>query len=112
MKGLKKFPIKQQQQRIERLGNMEVNESTTEIKIKTEKLENMENTENTEEKRPKKHSITEEISEALEPQPPAKIWKGLRYKTWSLGTIQPGTKFKKPTDREIIEVKRYNLTIE
>lgn len=83
---------------------MEVdNESTTEIKIKTEKLENAENVEN-EERRSKKHSITEEIGETNEPQPPAKIWKGLRYKTWSMGTIQPGTKFKKPTDREVIEV--------
>lgn len=112
MKGLKKFSLKQQQQRMERFGSMEVdNDSTTEIKIKTEKLENAENAEN-EEKRPKKHSITEEISEATESQPPTKMWKGVKYKTWSMGTIQPGTKFKKPTDREVIEVIRYNLIIQ
>lgn len=111
LKGLKKFPIKQQQQRIERLGSMEVDkESTTEIKIKTEKLDNAENVEN-EEKRPKKHSISEEIGEVTEPQPPAKVWKGSRYKTWSMGIIQPSTKLKKPTDREIIEVKFCNLII-
>lgn len=111
LKSLKKFPVKQQQQCIERLGSMEVdNESTTEIKIKTEKLENAENAEN-EEKRPKKHSISEEISEATEPQPPAKVWKGSKYKIWSMGIIQPSTKLKKPTDREIIEVKLYNLII-
>lgn len=102
LKNLKKFPIKQQQ--MERFGGMEIsNEPTTEIKVKTEKLDNIESIEN-EEKQSKKHSISEEISDSIESQPPAKIWKGLRYKTWSMGAIQPATKFKKPTDREITEV--------
>lgn len=89
---------------MERLENIEIgNEPTTEIKIKTEKLDNLESVEN-EEKRSKKHSISEENGESIESQPPAKIWKGLRYKTWSMGAMQPTTKFKKPTDREITEV--------
>jgi len=103
LKSLKKFPIKQQYQQIERLENIEIgNESITEIKVKTEKLDNID-VEN-EEKRSKKHSISEEISDSIESQPPAKIWKGLRYKTWSMGTMQSASKFKKPTDKEIIEV--------
>lgn len=111
MKGLKKFSIKQQ--RMERYGSMEIdNESTTtEIKIKTERLDSAEIPEN-EEKRPKKHTITDESGEITESQPPAKIYKGVRYKTWSMGNIQPSTKFKKPTEREITEVKYYNLPIQ
>lgn len=104
LKSLKKFPIKQLQQQMERLENIEIgNESTTEIKVKTEKLDNVESAEN-DEKRLKKHLISEEIGDSIESQPPAKIWKGLRYKTWSMGAMQPATKFKKPTDREITEV--------
>lgn len=104
LKNLKKFPIKQQQQQMERLENIEISsESTTEIKVKAEKLDNIENAEN-DEKRLKKHLISEEIGDSIESQPPTKIWKGLRYKTWSMGTMQPATKFKKPTDREITEV--------
>lgn len=104
LKSLKKFPTKQHQLQMERLENVEIGtEPTTEIKVKTEKLDNVENAE-IEEKRLKKHSISEEISDSIESQPPAKIWKGLRYKTWSMGAMQPATKFKKPTDREITEV--------
>lgn len=59
----------------------------------------------TDEKRPKKHPVTEEPStDSMEPQPPSKVWRGLRYKTWMTGAIQPTTKYKKPTDREITEV--------
>lgn len=99
---------------MEKLDNIEIgNESMIEIKVKTEKLDNVESTEN-DEKRSKKHSISEEIGDSIESQPPAKIWKGLRYKTWSMGAMQPATKFKKPTDREITEVndKLFNNYLE
>lgn len=39
-----------------------------------------------------------------EPQPPVKVWKGLRYKTWSSGAMQPAVKHKKPNEREVTEV--------
>lgn len=38
--------------------------------------------------------------------PPAKVWKGLKYKYWTPGAIQPTVKYKKPTDREITEVRK------
>lgn len=97
LKSLKKFPIKQQQ--MEKVESMEIDEPATEIKIKTEIPESAENAEG-EEKRPKKHP-SEEIGEA---EVPAKIPKDSKYKMWSMGIIQPATKFKKPTDREITEV--------
>lgn len=122
LKSLKKIPIKQQQlqQTVDqRVESMEIDNETTMttatdvIKVKIEKPDHMENTmENmdTEEKRPKKHSVPEESSEtAVEPQPPAKVWRGLKYKTWSMGVIQPTTKFKKTTDREITEVSISDL---
>lgn len=80
-----------------------------ETKIKTE-MEDLDMNEMTEEiqideKRPKKHPASEENdSESTEPPPPTKVWRGLRYKTWSLGAIQPLNKYKKPTDREVTEV--------
>lgn len=55
------------------------------------------------EKRAKKHSVNDDV-ESLESQPPVKLWKGVRYKTWMMGAIQATTKYKKPTDREITEV--------
>lgn len=124
LKSLKKVPIKQQQQQSQqsvdqRVESMEIDNETNVtittdvVKVKSEKPDHMENaTENTEveEKRPKKHSVTEESSEiAVEPQPPAKIWRGLKYKIWSLGAIQATTKFKKTTDREVTEVSMSNL---
>ncbi|GLG97653.1 Histone-lysine N-methyltransferase trr [Gryllus bimaculatus] len=39
-----------------------------------------------------------------EPSTPAKIWKGLKYKYWNPGSIQPAVKYKKPTDREVTEM--------
>lgn len=103
LKSLKKFPIKQQQhmQRIDTFDN----ESSTEIKVKIEKLESAESTE-IEEQRSKKHSIVEDIGEMTEPQPPLKVWKGSRYKIWAMDTKHHGTTkgFKKPTDKEITEV--------
>lgn len=93
-------------QSIERIGSMDI-ENEMEVKVKTEKIESKlsENKDELEEKRPKKHTVTEEsINEISEPPPPAKIWRGLRYKNWSFGAMQPSTKFKKPTDREITEV--------
>lgn len=120
LKSLKKVPIKQQQPSqqsadSQRVDSMEIDNETSTItamdvvKVKTEKPDHVENaaTENTEveEKRPKKHSATEESSETtVEPQPPAKVWRGLKYKTWSTGAIQPATKFKKTSDREVTEV--------
>jgi hypothetical protein len=38
--------------------------------------------------------------------PPAKVWKGLKYKYWTPGAIQPAVKYKKPTDKEITEVMK------
>lgn len=121
LKSLKKVPLKQQQQSQQptdqRCKSIEIdNETATmDIKVKTEKLEHVENVmegAEAEEKRPKKHSVPEESSEAtVEPQPPAKLWRGLRYKTWSMGAIQPVTKFKKTTDREITEVSILNFVI-
>lgn len=111
----------QQQQSVDqRVKNMDVDNGTTipmteVVKVKSEKLENAENVaENveSEEKRPKKHSVTEEASEVIEPQPPAKVWRGLRYKAWSVGILQPATKFKKPIDREITEVNIVDRFIE
>ena len=87
----------------------------TEMKIKTES-EDLDTSEiaeelSTEEKRPKKHSAPgENDSENCEIQPPSKIWRGLRYKTWAPGAIQPSTKYKKPTEREITEVSLFILS--
>ena len=39
--------------------------------------------------------------------PPAKVWKGLKYKYWSPGALQPAVKYKRPTDKEITEVMKY-----
>lgn len=99
-------------QSIDNVENMEVDppEKESEIKIKTEKedqdiLDTKE--ESMEEKRPKKHPAAEESSNDLstEPQPPAKVWRGVKYKSWTVGSMQPPTKYKKPTDKEITEVR-------
>lgn len=108
----KKYIVKQP---IDHVEHMEVDqtEKETEIKIKMEKEEQdiLETKEEiAEEKRPKKHSAADElVVEPTDPPPPAKIWRGLRYKTWSVGLMQPSTKYKKPTDKEITEVQRYFL---
>lgn len=41
--------------------------------------------------------------------PPSKIWKGVRYKTWSPEALHPSTKFKKTSDKEMTEVNRFLL---
>lgn len=62
----------------------------------------------TDEKRTRKHPASEDASaDSIEVQPPTKVWKGIRYKTWGAGVMQPSTKFKKSTDREITEVSLY-----
>ena len=108
----KKYIVKQPP--IDHVENMEVDqqmEKETEIKIKLEKEEQdtLETKEEVaEDKRPKKHSAADEsVVEPItdHPPPPAKIWRGLRYKTWSVGLMQPSTKYKKPTDKEITEVR-------
>lgn len=37
-------------------------------------------------------------------EPARKVWKGVRYRYWSPGSIQPATKYKKSTEREITEM--------
>lgn len=106
----KKYVVKQP---VDHVENMEIDqtEKETEVRIKMEKEEQdvIETKEEiTEEKRPKKHLAMEEsITEPTEIQPPVKIWRGLRYKTWSVGLMQPSTKYKKPTDKEITEVRTW-----
>ncbi|KAI4497783.1 hypothetical protein M0802_007109 [Mischocyttarus mexicanus] len=101
----KRFSIKQS---IDHSESMAVDfENKSEIRIKIEEeFEIHDNREDlTEEKRPKKHAALKELSgETNEPPPPAKLWKGLRYKTWTMGAIQPPTKYKKPTDKEITDM--------
>lgn len=115
----KKYIVKQL---VDHVESMEVDqiEKEPEVKIKTEKEDHdvpEANEEIMEEKRPKKHPATEEsITESIEPQPPTKIWRGLRYKAWCVGSMQPLTKYKKPTDKEVTEVRikiifNHNLTI-
>lgn len=123
LKSLKKLSMKQQQQEQQsvdqRVESMEIDNGTTTtmtevVKVKSEKLDSAEDTaENAEieEKRPKKHPVPEEHNEIVELQPPAKVWKGLRYKTWSMGIMQPASKFKKPADREITEVNKMRTHI-
>ncbi|XP_024945171.1 histone-lysine N-methyltransferase 2C isoform X3 [Cephus cinctus] len=102
-----KFMTKQS---VESIDSMDVDpiEMDTETRIKTEK-EDFEMSDHKEElineKRSKKHPATEEpLNDVTELPPPSKVWRGLRYKSWSLGAIHPATKYKKPTDREITEM--------
>jgi histone-lysine N-methyltransferase MLL3 len=103
----KKFSLKQSIRQIEPM-DVDSIEMDLECRIKIEKneYESQHSRDSfSDEKRPKKHPASEEPSnDCLEPQPPSKVWKGLRYKTWMNGAIQPTTKYKKPTDREITEV--------
>lgn len=90
---------------------VEAMEIDPEVRIKTEKdldLHAFEHKdESVEEKRPKKHSAADAslLDDSIDP--PAKVWRGTRWKSWALGGIQPATKYKKPTDREITEVINY-----
>ena len=49
-------------------------------------------------------SVEETSADSNEPQPPAKVWKGLRYKTWNSCAMQPPVKYKKQNEREVTEV--------
>ncbi|XP_046742436.1 histone-lysine N-methyltransferase 2C-like isoform X3 [Diprion similis] len=86
---------------------LEAMEIETEVKIKTEKDIDTDTIhvkeDSVDEKRPKKHAATEELNDDSI-DPPTKVWRGLRYKLWTLGAIQPATKYKKPVDREITEM--------
>lgn len=103
----KKFSLKQAT--IDHVESMEVEpESKIDVRIKIEEeFEMHDNKEDlSDEKRPKKHAaaLEEPANETSEPPPPAKVWRGLKYKTWTMGAIQPATKYKKPTDKEITDV--------
>jgi hypothetical protein len=56
------------------------------------------------EKKSRRHTGDDPVSHC---PPPAKVWKGLKYKYWSLGVLQPAVKYKRPTDKEITEVMKY-----
>lgn len=101
----KKFSLKQSIDHVESMEIEPENKSDIRIKIE-EEFEIHDNKEDLlEEKRPKKHAALEEpTNETSEPPPPAKVWRGLKYKTWTMGAIQPATKYKKPTDKEITDV--------
>ncbi|XP_011303059.1 histone-lysine N-methyltransferase 2C isoform X3 [Fopius arisanus] len=108
-KKIEKRSLEKQQLGLETLDVDQI-EINTDIKIKTEKddSETMmmgEELMQLEERRPRKHPASEDLSVDLaDPQPPAKLWRGLKYKLWTMGGIQPATKYKKPTDREITEM--------
>lgn len=58
------------------------------------------------EKKSRRHTGDEPVSAtASHCPPPTKVWKGLKYKYWIPGAIQPAVKYKKPTDKEITEVR-------
>lgn len=45
-------------------------------------------------------------------QPPAKIWKGSRFKYYAQGVLQPKTKYKRPSEKEIMEMMfRLGVTV-
>ncbi|PNF41242.1 hypothetical protein B7P43_G01489 [Cryptotermes secundus] len=57
------------------------------------------------EKKSRRHTGDEPASaSASHCPPPTKVWKGLKYKYWTPGAIQPAVKYKKPTDKEITEM--------
>ena len=55
-------------------------------------------------RRGKKHPASDDTSTDSADPTPNKVWKGLKYKNWSPGTMHPRTKYKKPSEREITEV--------
>lgn len=103
----KKFLMKQSLGQIEAM-DIDSIELDLEQRIKNEKddLESQHSRDSfiDAEKRPKKHPVSEELSATDLAERPSKIWRGLRYKTWTTGAIHPSSKYKKPTDREITEV--------
>ena len=56
------------------------------------------------EKKSRRHTGDDTVSHC---PPPAKVWKGLKYKYWCPGALQPAVKYKRPTDKEITEVMQY-----
>lgn len=59
-------------------------------------------------KKVKKH-LPEDLSIS---QPPAKLFKGNKYKYWLQGNLQPRHKYKRPTDKEIMETMfRMGITV-
>ncbi|RZC33964.1 histone-lysine N-methyltransferase 2C-like [Asbolus verrucosus] len=43
---------------------------------------------------------------------PPRVWKGVRYKNWTPGCLQPPAKYKKPTDKETMELLyRLGITV-
>jgi len=53
------------------------------------------------EKKSRRHTGDDPVSHC---PPPTKVWKGLKYKYWSPGALQPAVKYKRPTDKEITEM--------
>ncbi|XP_044258429.1 histone-lysine N-methyltransferase 2C-like isoform X2 [Tribolium madens] len=64
----------------------------------------------------KSHSLfnkpTDIISLRRYDQNTPKVWKGVRYKSWTPGCLQPPMKYKKPTDKETMELLyRMGITV-
>lgn len=58
-------------------------------------------------KKAKKHP-TEDTTQ----QPPAKQFKGVKYRPWAQGALQPRNKYKRPSDKEIMETMfRMGITV-
>jgi hypothetical protein len=57
------------------------------------------------EKRSRRHTGDDQvITPSAHCPPPTKHWKGVKYKYWTPGAVQPAVKYKKPTDKEVTEV--------
>lgn len=56
--------------------------------------------------------IKKPAPEELAHQLPAKIWKGSRFKYYAQGVLQPKTKYKRPSEKEIMEMMfRLGVTV-
>ncbi|XP_021938191.1 uncharacterized protein LOC110838870 isoform X2 [Zootermopsis nevadensis] len=56
-------------------------------------------------KRSRRHTGDDQaIAPSSHCPPPTKLWKGVKYKYWTPGAIQPAVKYKKPTDKEVTEM--------
>ena len=98
----KKAMLKQQIEQIEAMDVDSV-DMNLEHKIKSEQ-EDVEMESLEEGTKSKKHPMTEKELDDAAIESPAKVWKGIRYKSWNVGVLQPSKKFKKQSDREITEV--------
>lgn len=96
------------------MGSIDVNrfdyEMNSLIKSEKDELASQFNTDILDEKKAKKHPSSDEMSADLI-DVPNKVWKGTKYKAWYSGCLQPPTKYKKPTEREITEVIIYLFII-